>query len=176
MKTRELGAIALGLVGLHTLALPITTAEVNRALGFGAPIVSGCGCGTGNLEASTGLTATSLRDASGFAVGTLGEPAPLDPEPCPLSSEDCTTSIWDWWVCLKVNNNPLTCWLYKKEFKRWICAGGNFHCCISDWEQVGENCSGAPGPPANECQQSNPETLPSGCNPPITQSDVCDCS
>ncbi len=173
MKTRELGAIALGLVGLHTLALPMTSDEVSRSLGHGKSKVSDCGCGSAEKAKELLASGLSLQELSAIDVGSGsgggigGGPSPLIPQ-CPTGSP-CTSQNWTWYFCLKVNNNPLQCQLWSRQFIRWFCPGINCHCCTGDWTMEEESCSSE----GLSCTSGSADTLPGGCTPPIPNSNLC---
>jgi hypothetical protein len=174
MGTRELSAIALGLVGLHTLALPVTSEEVGRSLGYGASKLSECGCGgakeTKQLMASgkslQALSTTSKgRGAFDDAGDGADDPEPLYPQ-CPTGSP-CTSQNWTWWQCIKVNNNPLQCQLWSLDVIRWFCPGVTYYCCVGDWSYEGDNCAAE----GLTCTSGLPTTLPADCTPPVPPAD-----
>lgn len=162
MKIRELSAVAFGLIGLHTLALPFTTEELSRAIGVANGAAVDCGCQGSSGPEAVQETGVPLRSKSIIQSSLELQPIGGDDPQCQIDSS-CTAQSWSWNLCLKVNNNPLQCQLWRRHFYRYFCPGENFHCCYDNWTQDEAGCGSA----GLSCTSSNPTTLPSGCTPPI---------
>ena len=169
MKLKELGTFAIALVGLNTVALPMTMEELGDALQtrFIAPSPS-CGCTAERNGVNDEFASLALEQQAVPAPVIM----PVGLTPCPLSGGACTVQEGYWFICLKVDNDPLECQLWGRVFNKYVCPGQNWHCCISNWVWLEKHeCKDVD----LTCTSGSPETLPQGCDPPIPSSTECDC-